>query len=479
MRHTIVVAALLTVLSLPSGGSAQPPIKRAGGPRLKTSLNAYSFNKMLADHLKDSGKGMSLFQLLDFCAEHNFDAVDPTGYYFRNYPKPPDDSYINDFKRRAFVLGLDISGTGVRTHFASADGAKRASDVQLVKDWIEVAARMGAPVLRVFAGAHPDGHSWDEVAAWLTADLKKCVAHGKKHGVIIGIQNHDDFLKTGAQTVKIVKMVDSEWFGVVVDTGALATADPYHDIATVAPFAVNWQIKTHMGGKARVKTDVERIVRIARDAGYRGYLPIETLPVPGEPYDPLARVPQALAELRSALREGEASAGTVHIVIETDAGVIEAALDAGKAPATVANFLRYVDGKFYDGGRFHRTVKPDNQPDNKVKIEVIQAGIHPGKAADEFPPIKLERTRDTKLSHKDGRISMARDGPDTATSDFFICLGDQPELDFGGKRNHDGQGFAAFGHVTKGMDVVRKIQQASAKGQELTPPIRIVRIARR
>jgi peptidyl-prolyl cis-trans isomerase A (cyclophilin A) len=138
-----------------------------------------------------------------------------------------------------------------------------------------------------------------------------------------------------------------------------------------------------------------------------------------------------------------------------------------------------VDGKFYDGGRFHRTVKPDNQPDNKVKIEVIQAGIHPGKAAAEFPPIKLERTRDTKLSHKDGTISMARDGPDTATSDFFICVGDQPELDFGGKRNLDGQGFAAFGQVTKGMDVVRKIQQAAAKGQELTPPVRIVRIARR
>jgi sugar phosphate isomerase/epimerase len=136
----------------------------------------------------------------------------------------------------------------------------------------------------------------------MVADLKRCVEHGKKQGVIIGIQNHDDFLKTGEQTVKVVKMVDSEWFGVVVDTGAFLTPDPYSDIAAVAPYAVNWQIKTHMGSKgARVRTDFKRIVQIAREARYRGYLPIETLPVAGEPYDPLVRVPQALKELRSAM----------------------------------------------------------------------------------------------------------------------------------------------------------------------------------
>src|SRR5205823_1109299 len=145
---------------------------------------------------------------------------------------------------------------------------------------------------------------------------------------------------------------------------------------------------------------------------------------------------------------------------------------------TVANFLRYVDGKFYDGGRFHRTVTPDNQPDNKVKIEVIQAGINPDKAKDEFAPIKLERTPDTKLAHKDGTISMARDGPDSATSDFFICVGDQPELDFGGKRNLDGQGFAAFGRVVKGMDVLKKIQKSPADGQTLKPAVGIKKVSR-
>ena len=168
----------------------------------------------------------------------------------------------------------------------------------------------------------------------------------------------------------------------------------------------------------------------------------------------------------------------IRVIIKTDAGDIEVELDADKAPNTVVNFLKYVDGKHYDGGRFHRTVTPENQPDNKVKIEVVQAGINPDKLKDELKPIKLERTSDTKVKHKDGVISMARDGPDSATSDFFICIGDQPELDFGGKRNPDGQGFAAFGKVVKGMDVVKKIQKSPAEGQTLKPPVKIISIRR-
>ncbi len=181
----------------------------------------------------------------------------------------------------------------------------------------------------------------------------------------------------------------------------------------------------------------------------------------------------------AALAAGGAEpARPVRVLIRTDKGDIEAELDAARAQATVANFLRYVDGKFYDGGRFHRTVRPDNQPQNKVKIGVVQAGTDPARAKDDFPPIKLERTNRTKLAHKDGTLSMARDCPDTATSDFFICVGDQPELDFGGRRNPDGQGFAAFGRVTRGMDVVKKIQSAPAEGQQLTPPVKILRITR-
>lgn len=168
----------------------------------------------------------------------------------------------------------------------------------------------------------------------------------------------------------------------------------------------------------------------------------------------------------------------IHVVIETTKGNIEVNLDVQHARFTVANFIRYIDLGFYTGGRFHRTVTMENQHDKKIKIEVIQGGTNPKLAKKDFPPIKLERTNKTGLKHLDGTISMARDGADTATSDFFICIGDQPDLDFGGKRNPDGQGFAAFGKVTKGMDVVRKIQKSPAKEQTLTPPVTIKSIRR-
>jgi peptidyl-prolyl cis-trans isomerase A (cyclophilin A) len=175
----------------------------------------------------------------------------------------------------------------------------------------------------------------------------------------------------------------------------------------------------------------------------------------------------------------QGGSGIVRVLIQTELGDIEVEVDTARAPVTAANFLKYVDGKYYDGGRFHRTVKPDNQLNNKVKIEVIQASINPKREKDGFPPIKLERTNQTGLKHKNGTISMARDGPDTATSDFFICIGDQPSLDYGGERNPDGQGFAAFGRVVKGMEVVKKIQLAPAEGQTLTPPIKILKVRRK
>ena len=164
-----------------------------------------------------------------------------------------------------------------------------------------------------------------------------------------------------------------------------------------------------------------------------------------------------------------AAPSSVTVVITTELGTIEAVVSESRAPRTAANFLRYVRAGQYTGGRFHRTVRRDNQPGKDVLIEVVQAGVDPRLEAQAFPPITLERTSETGLRHLDGTLSMARDGPDTATSDFFICIGDQPSLDFGGKRNPDGQGFAAFGRVTKGMEVVRRIQAAPADGQSPHP----------
>ena len=167
----------------------------------------------------------------------------------------------------------------------------------------------------------------------------------------------------------------------------------------------------------------------------------------------------------------------VTVIIETELGKIEAEIDTVHAPVSATNFLKYVDAGRYNGGQFHRTVKPDNQPNNKIKIEVIQAERALGTPG--FGAIPLERTSVTGLTHRDGTLSMARAGPDTADSDFIICIGDQPSLDFGGQRNADGQGFAAFGRVTSGMDVARKIEWAPERGQRLTPPVRILRIYRK
>ena len=176
----------------------------------------------------------------------------------------------------------------------------------------------------------------------------------------------------------------------------------------------------------------------------------------------------------------------VRVRVQTTLGDIVLELDATKAPNTTANFLKYVDAGHYDGGTFHRTVKMDNQPESTIKIEVIQAGVHADKAEAGFPAIALERTSVTGLKHVDGAVSMARGTADSATSGWFICINDQPSLDFGGMRNPDGQGFAAFGRVVSGMDIVRKIQQAPSsadrktnpEAQKLTPPISVTKVSR-
>ena len=173
------------------------------------------------------------------------------------------------------------------------------------------------------------------------------------------------------------------------------------------------------------------------------------------------------------------------VVLETEKGLIEVEVDAARAPTTAANFLRYVDAGFYDGGVVNRAVRPDNTVRHDVEIQVIQFQVNPARRREQFPPIPLERTSVTGLTHANGVLSMARSGPDSATGSFSIMIGDQPELDFGGKRNADGQGFAAFGRVVRGMDVVKAIQ-ASPTGRRgayetetLEPPIKVLKAYRR
>ncbi len=279
--------------------AASPSFFAGGGPdyparRLKTSINAYSFHRLL------SSGAMELSDLLAFCAEHGLDGADLTAYYFPGYPEVASDDYLFRLKREAFRLGIGISGMGVRNDFSQPDAARRAGDVALVKSWIVAAAKMGAPVLRIFSGRPLDSPSGREaVLERMVKDIRSCVDFGKEHGVILAVQNHYDFLKTAAETIELIRRVDSPWFGLVLDIGSFRGEDPYGEIAKCLPHAVNWQIKelVYENGVAK-DADLERLRALISASGYRGYLPVETL----RPGDPYRMVPAFLNKVREAFR---------------------------------------------------------------------------------------------------------------------------------------------------------------------------------
>ncbi len=300
--QTAVAAAGLPLL-----GTAAP------AETLRISLNAYSFNKLLNDAIRGRGEGTTLMKLLDFAAQNKFEGFDATGYYFPGYPAAPPDSYIDGLRKKAADLGIAISGTGVRNNFTTADAAVRQQGVDHIKQYVEVAARLGAPVIRVFADTQMRAQTWETVAPgkkrsevqdWIVANLRDCAEHGKKFKVKIGVQNHGDFLKTGQDLMALVKAVGSEWCGPIVDTGYFKSDDPYKDIALVAPHAVNWQVKqSPLGEESEVPTDLVKLVTIVRNSGYKGFLPIETLSPQGKPYDPWTVVPAFEKQLREAIQK--------------------------------------------------------------------------------------------------------------------------------------------------------------------------------
>ena len=265
------------------------------GHKFKISLNVYSFNSLLREGQID------LFNVLDFCAEYNFDAIDPTRYYFPGYPEVPTDKYINEFKRKAFLLGLDISGTGVRNDFANPDSSSRKADIEMIKEWIQVAAKLGIPNIRIFSGnSKHEGFSRDQVFSWMAKDIKECCEFGKKYGVITALQNHNEFIKTAEDVKRIFEMVDSEWLGLNLDIGSYRQSNPYEEIEQNIKYAVTWQIKENVwiDGK-ETPTDFVKLFKIIKHFGYRGYLPLETLGA-GDPYK---KVPVLLENVRKALMD--------------------------------------------------------------------------------------------------------------------------------------------------------------------------------
>jgi sugar phosphate isomerase/epimerase len=291
--RSMATAATATAFFSPAQANATAAAIQDNGNRFRISLNAYSFNKPLTAGTTD------LFRILEFCAGEGFDAADLTAYYFPGYPAIPPDDYLYRLKRKAHSLGLAISGTGIRNEFAGPDAAERNAEIAFVKKWIEAAARLGAPVLRIFTGKTlPQGYARKEVEQWITDAVGICADHAQHHGVILAMQNHNDFVKTADEAISILEKVNSEWFGLVLDTGSFVTHEPYAEISKAARFAVNWQVKERFTYNGQTQDmDLSRLFRIVRSSPYRGYLPIETL----SPGDPFAIVPPFFRKVKAAL----------------------------------------------------------------------------------------------------------------------------------------------------------------------------------
>ncbi len=287
---SIASAGAAAGLGSPAAGASRGRIERVAGAGVKIALNVYSFNRPLR------AGDITLPQVVEFCARQGLASLDATGYYFPGYPAAPPDDYVYALKRKGFLNGVAIHGTGVRNDFAVDDPEARRKDVALVKAWIDVAQKLGASVIRVFSGRRvPEGRSFDEVLEWMVPAMQECARYGGERGVIVGVQNHNDFLKTAAETIRLVEAVDSEWFGVVLDVGSLRQSDPYEEIEKLVPYAVSWQLKENVWyGERAEPTDLARIKSIIDRHGYRGVLPIETL----GPGDPKQKVTAFLARVR-------------------------------------------------------------------------------------------------------------------------------------------------------------------------------------
>ncbi len=283
-------------LALLAGTSASAQVVREPGVKLKLALNAYSFDKPLR------AGSMTLEDVVHFCAQHRVDALDATGYYFPGYPDVPADSYLFSLKRLAYVNGVQISGTGVRNNFTDPDASIRKRDIQMVRVWIEAASKLGASVLRVFSGPpQSSAHSFDEVCSWMVPAFQECTEHAIRHGVLLGLQHHNDFLKTADETIRVIKAVNQtgqpNWFGNVLDIGSLRQGDPYTEIEKLTPYALSWQIKEQVYyGTKEVPTDLRRIKDLIDKTGYRGVLPFEAL----GGGDPRVTVAGFLEQIRSA-----------------------------------------------------------------------------------------------------------------------------------------------------------------------------------
>ncbi len=290
LKTAALAAAAPFALAQPS--RAIPPIGRTRPSHLKLSLAAYSYRQLL------TGKSpkMDLFDFVNLAADMGLDAVELTSYYF---PADANSDYFHRLKQHAFVLGLDVSGTSVGNNFCLPAGPDRDRQLELVRTWVDHAADLDAPVIRIFAGNVPKGDSEDAAVARAIEGIKASLPYAAEKGVTLALENHGGITATPAQILKLVKAVDAPNFGVNLDTGNFHGPDPYAEIAHAAPYAVNVQVKTEIRrkGKSKEDADLARVIGILREAKYSGYVVLEY----NAPEDPMTAVPRYVKTLRSLI----------------------------------------------------------------------------------------------------------------------------------------------------------------------------------
>ena len=274
--------------------AAKAPV-RNGVSHMKLSLAAYSFNRMLPRASRGQKGEMTLSDFVDYCAKLNLDGTELTSYYF---PEKPSDEYLLNLKEQTFRLGLDISGTAIGNDFCIPEGEKRQAQLQLCRDWIDHAAMMGAPVIRIFAGKVQKGGTEKEALDLCVAGINQSLDYAETKGILLALENHGGITATPKQLLSIVDRVkDSKWFGVNYDSGNFRTEDPYGDLEKIAPYAVNAQIKVSIKtpDNKHKEADLKRMVEILRSASYRGYVVLEY--EEDKPYEEIPKYVEKLREL--------------------------------------------------------------------------------------------------------------------------------------------------------------------------------------
>lgn len=298
MRSGLAAAAGAAMLNRAApGAEAIEPLNRPFGKRFKLSLAGYSYRKYLqGDPRRNIPATMTIEEFLDECAKLGLGASEPTSYYF---PNPVTEEFLLGFRRRAFLLGLDISGTAVGNTFTYPPGPQRDEQLASVKQWIDYAAVFGAPCIRIFAGRQPDGVSYEDAVEYCVETTQAACDYAATKGVFLALENHGGIVAEPDGVLAIVNRVESGWFGVNFDSGNFHTEDPYADLARIAPYAVNAQVKTEIrrAGGGREEADMERILAILAEADYRGYVALEY--EAGE--EPKEAVPRYLETLQTLI----------------------------------------------------------------------------------------------------------------------------------------------------------------------------------